>query len=158
TVNFHGDKRSNATHQSTTDPESKLARKSNAAAAKLSYSQHALIENRNGLLVDIRIAEANGTAECETALDMIGESLPGTRRVTVAGDKGFDTKTFVAECRMRNVTAHVAQNITKYRGSAVDGRTTRHPAMASVRDSGSASKRSGAGPRPSRISGRPASR
>ena len=86
TVNFHGEQRSNATHESTTDPESKLARKPNAAAAKPSYSQHALIENRNGLLVDIRVAEANGTAECETALEMIGESLPGTRRITVGGD------------------------------------------------------------------------
>jgi hypothetical protein len=86
TVSFHGEQRSNATHESTTDPESKLARKPNAAAAKPSYSQHALIENRNGLLVDIRVAEANGTAECETALEMIGESLPGTRRITVGGD------------------------------------------------------------------------
>jgi transposase len=126
TVNFHGEKRSNTTHESTTDPESKLARKSKAAAAKLSYSQHALIENRNGLLVDIRVAEANGTAECEVALEMIDE-LPGTRRVTVGGDKGFDTKAFVAECRMRDVTPHVAQNITKCHDSAVDRRTTRHP-------------------------------
>ncbi len=126
TVNFHGEKRSNATHESTTDSEAKLARKSNAAAAKLSYSQHALIENRNGLLVEIRVAEANGKAECATALEMIGDAVPGTRRITVAGDKGFDTKAFVAECRMRNVTPHVAQNITKKRNSAVDKRTTRH--------------------------------
>jgi transposase len=126
-VSFHGEKRSNATHASTTDPESKLARKSNATAAKLSYSQHALIENRNGLLVDIRVAEANGRAEREVALEMIGSSVPGTRRITVGGDKGFDTRDFVGECRRRNVTPHVAQNITKQRGSAVDGRTTRHP-------------------------------
>jgi transposase len=129
-VDFHGEKRSNATHESKTDPESKLARKSNAAAAKLSYSQHALIENRNGLLVDIRIAEANGRAECIAALEMIGDSVPGSRRITVGGDKGFDTKEYVAECRMRNVTPHVAQNITKFRGSAIDERTTRHTGYA----------------------------
>jgi len=129
-VNFHGEKRGNETHASTTDPESKLARKSNAAAAKLSYSQHALIENRNGLLVDLRVAEAHGRAECEMALEMIGSSVPGTRRITVGGDKGFDTRGFVGECRTRNVTPHVAQNITKQRGSAVDGRTTRHPGYA----------------------------
>jgi transposase len=125
-VDFHGEKRTNATHESTTDPEAKLAKKSTGTAAKLSYSQHALIENRNGLLVDIRIAEANGTAECEQALDMLDESLPGAKQITVGGDKGFDTKAFIAECRTRNVTPHVAQNITKHRGSAIDGRTTRH--------------------------------
>jgi transposase len=130
TVSFHGEKRSNETHESTTDPEAKLARKSNAAPAKLAYSQHALIENRNGLLVDIRIAQATGTAERTMAIAMMDDAVPGTKRITVGGDKGFDTKDFVNECRLRNVTPHVAQNITKQRGSAVDGRTTCQPGYA----------------------------
>ena len=130
TVNFHGEKRSNATHASTTDPESKLARKSNGQTAKLSYSQHALMENRNGLIVDIRVAEANGTAERTVALEMIGEALPGSRRITLGADKGYDTRDFVRECKMRNVTPHIAQNESERRSSAVDNRTTRHPGYA----------------------------
>jgi len=125
-VDFHKEKRSNDTHQSTTDPDARLARKGKGKEAKLSYSQHALMENRNGLLVDLRIAEANGTAEREVALEMMDDRLAGSRRITVAGDKGYDTKGFVAECIARNVTPHVAQNISKHRGSAIDGRTTRH--------------------------------
>ena len=130
TVDFHKEKRSNATHESTTDPDAKLARKGKGKEAKLSYSQHALMENRNGLLVDLRIAEANGTAERDLALEMIGDRLPGTRRITLAGDKGYDTKDFVEECGWRGVTPHVAQNITEQRGSAIDARTTRHPGYA----------------------------
>lgn len=126
TVDFHGEKRSNATHASTTDPEAKLARKSNNTAARLSFSQHALMENRNGLLVDIRIAEANGTAERDVARDMLDEALPGSSRITLGADKGYDTKAFVEECRHLLVTPHVAQNITVQRGSAIDARTTRH--------------------------------
>jgi transposase len=126
-VDFHKEKRSNATHESTTDPDAKLARKGKGKEAKLSYSQHALMENRNGLLVDLRIAEANGTAERDLALEMVGYRLPGTKRITLAGDKGYDTKDFVEECHWRRVTPHVAQNITEHRGSAIDGRTTRHP-------------------------------
>jgi len=126
-VNFHGEKRRNDTHASTTDPESKLARKSNNAAARLSYSQHALMENRHGLLVELRIAEANGTAERATALQMLQWELPGNKRVTVGGDKGFDTKNFVAGCRALDVTPHVTQDISPRRGSAIDQRTTRHP-------------------------------
>ncbi len=126
TVDFHKEKRSNATHESTTDPDAKLAKKG-GKEAKLSYSQHALMENRNGLLVDLRIAEANGTAERDLALEMVGDRLPGTKRITVGGDKGYDTKDFVEECGWRNVTPHVAQNITEHRGSAIDDRTTRHP-------------------------------
>jgi transposase len=125
-VNFHGEKRRNDTHASTTDPEAKLARKSNHTAAKLCYSQHALMENRNGLLVDLRIAEANGTAERVTAIEMIEWELPDNGRITVGGDKGFDSKQFVADCRDLQVTPHVAQNISERRGSAIDGRTTRH--------------------------------
>jgi len=127
TVDFHKEKRSNATHESTTDPDAKLARKGKGKEAKLSYSQHALMENRNGLLVDLRIAEANGTAERDLALEMIGDRLPGTRRITLGGDKGYDTNDFVEECGWRGVTPHVAQNITEQRGSAIDARTTRHP-------------------------------
>jgi transposase len=126
TVDFHGEKRSNETHESKTDPEARLARKSKNTAAILAYSQHALMENRNGLLVDVRIAEANGTAERDVALVMLDEELPGAKRITVGGDKGYDTRDFVARCRELNVTPHVAQNITKHRDSAVDDRTTRH--------------------------------
>jgi IS5 family transposase len=124
-VDFHGEKRSNDTHQSTTDPESRLARKGKGKEAKLSYSQHALMENRNGLLVDLRIAPATGTAERKTARDML-DDLPGKHRVTVGGDKGFDTRQFAAECREMGVTPHVAQNISAGRRSSVDERTTRH--------------------------------
>ena len=84
------------------------------------------MENRNGLLVDLRIAEANGTVEREVALEMLDERLPGTRRITLGGDKGYDTKDFVVGCYFREATPHVAQNITNNRGSAIDGRTTRH--------------------------------
>jgi len=126
-VDFHGQKRTNATHSSTTDPESKLARKSKSHPAKLSYSQHALMENRNGLVVDIRVAEANGTAERSVALEMIGDALPGANRITLGADKAYDTKDFVLECKMRNVTPHVAQNKSASRSSAIDERTTRHP-------------------------------
>jgi len=126
TVNFHGEKRSNETHASTTDPEAKLARKGEGKEAKLSYSAHALMENRHGLLVDLRIAEANGRAECETALAMLDEHKVGRGPATVGGDKGYDTSEFVGECRAMGVVPHVAQNITAYRGSKIDARTTRH--------------------------------
>jgi transposase len=125
TVNFHGEKRSNDTHQSTTDPESKLARKGHGKEAKLSYSGHLLVENRNGLIVDAEGLQANGTAERDAALLML-ERVPGTKLVTVGGDKGFDTRDFVAECRHLRVTPHVAQNYARAGGSAIDGRTTRH--------------------------------
>jgi transposase len=126
TVNFHGEKRTNETHASTTDPEAKLARKSNNTGARLSYSQHALMENKHGLLVELRIAEANGRAERQTALQMIGEELIGKHRITVGGDKGYDTRDFVGECRGMGVTPHVAQNENAQRRSAIDRRTTRH--------------------------------
>ena len=125
TVNFHGEKRSNETHQSTTDPESKLARKGHGKEAKLSYSGHLLVENLNGLIVDAEVFQANGTAERDAALLML-ERVPGTKPVTVGGDKGFDTRGFVAECRNLRVTPHVAQNQARAGGSAIDARTTRH--------------------------------
>lgn len=125
-VDFHGEKRSNDTHESKTDPEARLARKGNGKEAKLSYSQHALMENRNGLLVELRIAPATGTAERDTAIAMIDDHLPGTERLTLAGDKGYDTRGFVEKCRERNVTPHVAKNEGPRRNSAIDARTTRH--------------------------------
>jgi transposase len=128
TVNFHGEKRSNQTHQSTTDGDAMLARKGTGKEAKLSYSGHVLMENRNGLVANLEVLEANGTAERDAALMMI-EAIPGDHRVTIAGDKGYDTRDFVAETRNMNATPHVAQNNT-HRKSAIDGRTTRHPGYA----------------------------
>ncbi|MCC6997684.1 MAG: IS5 family transposase [Deltaproteobacteria bacterium] len=129
TVNFRGEKRSNETHESTTDPESKLARKGDGKESKLSYSQHALMENRNGLLVDLRLEEAHGFAEPLTAIEMLEDNLPGAARITVAGDKGYDSEAFVSACRQRNITPHVAQN-TSRRSSRIDERTTRHAGYA----------------------------
>jgi transposase len=124
TVNFHGEKRSNRTHESKTDPEAKMARKGKGKEAKLSYSGNLLVENRNGLIVNAMVWEASGTAERDTALVML-EQIPGKRRVTVGGDKGFDTADFIAECRHMQVTPHVAQNDGRPGGSAIDQRTTR---------------------------------
>ena len=125
TVNFHGEKRCNRTHASKTDPEAQMARKGEGKEAKLSYSGHLLVENRNGLIVNTMAWEANGTAERDTALLML-QQIPGTKRVTVGGDKGFDTADFIAECRHLQVTPHVAQNDGRRGGSAIDQRTTRH--------------------------------
>ncbi len=126
TVNFHGEKRSNETHQSTTDPDARLARKSGGHEAKLAYLGNVLMENRNGLVVDTETLQCNGTAERDAAL-LMTEALPGIKRVTVAGDKGYDTKDFVQEMRSMNATPHVAQNTKRAGGSAIDGRTTRYP-------------------------------
>jgi len=125
TVDFHGEKRSNETHESTTDPDAFLARKGNGKEAKLSYNGNLLIENRNGLIVTSEVFQANGTAERDAALVML-EQIPGGDRVTVGADKAYDTRDFVAECRNLNVTPHVAQNTNRSGGSAIDGRTTRH--------------------------------
>jgi transposase len=129
TVDFHGEKRSNETHASTTDPEAKLARKSKGTQAKLCFSAHALMENRNGLLVDLRVAEADGRAERDTALFMLADHKAPMTTVTVGGDKGFDTHDFVVDCRAIGVVPHVAQNQERRR-SAIDRRTTRHPGYA----------------------------
>ena len=129
TVNFHGDKRSNATHESKTDPEAQLARKGAGKEAKLSYCGNLLVENRHGLIVDSRVWEATGKAERYAALQMLAD-LRGDGRVTVGGDKGFDTASFVDECRRLQVTPHVAQNLARPGGSAIDGRTTRHAGYA----------------------------
>lgn len=129
TVDFHGEKRSNQTHASATDPDAILARKGSGKEAKLSYSGHVLMENRNGLVANVEVLQANGTAERDAALVMI-EAIPGDHQVTVGADKNYDTKDFVAEARELNATPHVAQNIHARRSSAIDGRTTRHAGYA----------------------------
>ena len=123
--NFHGQKRSNKTHQSTTDPDSRLFRKSNNVEARLAYLGHVLMENRNGLLVRTLVTPADGTAERDAAL-MMAEKIPGIKRVTLGADKAYDTRDLVRELRLMKVTPHVAQNTTN-RASAIDERTTRHP-------------------------------
>jgi len=123
-VDYRGEKRSNETHESKSDPEAQMARKGAGKEAKLSYSGNLPVENRNGLIVDSRVWAATGTAERYAALEMLQE-LPGSRRVTVGGDKGFDTADFVRECRNMWVTPHVAQNLGRRGGSAIDSRTTR---------------------------------
>jgi hypothetical protein len=117
TVNFRGERRSNETHESKTDPEALPARKGEGKESKLSYSGSLLVENRNGLIVDAEVFQANGTAEHDAALVML-EKIPGTKAVTVGGDKGFDTRDFVKECRNLRVTPHVAQNHARPGGSA----------------------------------------
>ena len=124
--NFHNETRTNETHASTTDPDAKLYRKSSSTAAKLSYIGHALAENRHGLIVAADATRASSRAEREAALAMIERHDPGSeRRLTLAADKGYDTRGFVAECRRLCVTPHVA---AKVRHSAIDRRTTRHAA------------------------------
>ncbi len=126
TVNFHGEKRSNETHESTTDPEAKLARKGNNQPAKLSYLANALMENRNGLLIDLRVEPATGYGERVGALAMLDEHIPEADGITLSADAGYDTADFVRACRERGITPHVAQTRDKRRRSAVDGRTVRH--------------------------------
>ncbi len=128
TVDFRGEKRSNDTHQSTTDPDARLYKKAQGQPSKLCYLGHVTMENRNGLAVNGRVTTATGTAEREAALEML-EELSGGRRITVGADKGYDTRAFVRESRARNVTPHVAQN-EKNRSSAIDKRTTRHGGYA----------------------------
>jgi transposase len=129
TVNFRGEERSNETHESKTDLDALLARKGPGKESRLSYSGNLLVENRNGLIVDAEVFQANGTAERDAALVML-EQIPGTKLVTVGGDKGFDTFGFVEECRHLRVTPHVAQNEKRRGGSAIDGRTIRHAGYA----------------------------
>jgi transposase len=129
TVDFHGEKRSNETHASTTDPDALLARKGKGKEAKLSYNGNLLAENRNGLIVATEVFQANGTAERDAALVML-EQIPGGGRVTVGADKAYDTQDFVAESRNLNVTPHVAQNVNRNGGSVIDARTTRHTGYA----------------------------
>ena len=125
TRDFHKEKRSNETHASTTDPDARLARKGAGKEAKLAFTGHLLMENRNGLVVDTRLTPATGTAEREAAIAMLNE-VPGRDRVTVGADKAYDTADFVANMRAMKVTPHVARNISAHRGSNIDARTTRH--------------------------------
>ena len=128
--NFHGQTRSNKTHASTTDPDARLYKKSHGAGAHLAYLGHALTENRNGFAVAATVTHATGTAEREAALvllDQTAATIPADpMRRTLGADKNYDTAAFVADCRTRNVTPHVAQNTRRSGGSAIDGRTSRH--------------------------------
>lgn len=128
-VDWRGERRSNATHRSTTDPEARLARKGNSQAAKLCYAGHSLTENRHGLIVDCELTEANGACEREAGLRLVGRQRrrAGRKRMSVGADRGYDTKDFVAGVRALRVTPHVAR---KKRASALDGRTTRHDGYA----------------------------
>jgi transposase len=126
TVNFRGEERKNDTHQSTTDRDARLYKKSTGSEAKLAYLGHLLTENRHGLIVDTLVTAATGMAERDAALTMLGD-LPERGRVTVSGDKNYDTRDFVRSTREMGVTPHVAQYpTTDRRRSAIDGRTTRH--------------------------------
>ena len=125
TVNFHRERRSNATHQSTTDPEAMLAKKGKGKEARLAYAGHVLMDNRNGLVVDFQLSQATGTAERDVVPDLIDQARErGFHPRTLGGDKNYDTRQCVADLRARNVTPHVAQN-TSGRRSAIDRRTTR---------------------------------
>jgi transposase len=124
TVNFHGERRSNATHASTTDPEARLFCKGPRQEAKLRYQGHVLMENRHGLAVDAALSSATGYGERETALALVA-ARPGRQPVTLGADKAYDTRDFVQALRRLGVTPHVAQNISR-RSSAIDRRTTRH--------------------------------
>ena len=127
-VDFRGERRSNATHASTTDPAARLFRKSPGAGAMLCFMGHSLMENRSGLIVQADLTQADGHAERRAAIDMLHRHSPGsTRRLTLAADRGYDSADFVAELRQMVVTPHVAQ---KSRHSAIDGRTIRHPGYA----------------------------
>jgi len=126
TVDFHGEQRSNETHQSTTDPEARLFRKGPGKEAKLNDMGQVLMENRNGLAVQTELTQDTGTAEREAAVAMVAAQAPDGG-VTLGGDKNYDTQGCVADLRAVGVTPHVAQNTTRRGGSAIDGRTTRHP-------------------------------
>jgi transposase len=129
-VDFHGEKRTNTSHQSTTDPEARLLRKGKGKEAKLVFMAHALMENHNGLVADLQMTEATGTAERDAVPVLLGQARErGFHPKSVGGDKNYDTRDCVATLRNRGVTPHVAQS-TKGRKSAIDGRTTRHPGYA----------------------------
>jgi transposase len=122
---FRGEKRSNETHQSTTDPEARLYRKAHHAESKLSYLGHVVIENRNGLVVGCTATQATGRAEREAAIELMAD-VPRGQRATLGADRAYDARSFVAAIREQGVTPHVAQNAYPGRRSAIDGRTVRH--------------------------------
>ena len=124
TVNFHGQRRRNTTHQSTTDPDARLYKKARGREARLGYLGHVLMEHRSGLIVRATVTPADGHGERDAALVMI-EGMPGRHRITVAADKGYDTRDFVANLRALHATPHVAQHAVGRR-SGIDARTTRH--------------------------------
>jgi transposase len=129
-VDFRGEKRSNATHRSTTDPDARLIRKGKGKEARLVFMGHALMENRHGLLADFRVTPATGTAERDIVPELLDQARERHfRPKTLGGDKGYDTRDCVADMRERGVTPHVARN-TSGRRSAIDGRTTRHAGYA----------------------------
>jgi len=133
--NFRGEKRSNDTHASTTDPDAKLYRKGDGQSSVMCFMGHLLMENRNGLIVDSELTRAGGTAEREAALTMIDRRKERRRRITVGGDKGYDVAEFVGDLRRRNATPHIARDdhltkTGKRRASMIDGRITRHPGYA----------------------------
>jgi len=124
-INFHGEKRSNETHESKSDRDARLARKGPGKEAKLSYMGHTVMENRNGLIVKAVASHATGKAEREAAVDLLAD-VAGSKRRTVGADKNYDTARFVADCRAMNITPHVARNDKRAGGSSIDGRTSRH--------------------------------
>ncbi len=124
TVDFKGEKRTNETHESTTDPDARLFKKAKGQESKLCYLGHVLMENRNGLAVNARVTKATGVAERQAAVEMLTET-PGKKRITVGADKAYDSREFIRQARALEVTPHVAQNDTN-RASAIDDRTTRH--------------------------------
>lgn len=127
---WHGQRRSNDTHESKTDPEARLYRKSQAAPALLSYLGHVMTDNLHGLVVNVHASQSDGFAEREVAAAMLTDIAQPGKRITVGADKAYDTRGFVTACRDNNVTPHVAQNTTRAGGSAIDGRTTRHSGYA----------------------------
>jgi transposase len=129
-ADWKGKKRSNDTHASTTDPDSRLFKKSDQMASILAYQGHALMENRSGLVVAATVTHADGFGERKAALRML-DAIPSKAPRTLGADKGYDTSDFIADCRKRGVAPHVAQILTEHRGSNVDARTTRHPGYAS---------------------------
>jgi transposase len=129
TVNFHGQTRRNDTHQSTTDPDARLYKKGTGHEAKLAYLGHLLTENRHGFIIDTAVTDASGTGERDAAITMLGELPLTRRRITVAADKLFDRRAWVGAVRRMGITPHVAQYAGPG-GSAIDGRTTRHPGYA----------------------------
>jgi transposase len=129
-ASFHGERRSNATHHSTTDPDARLYKKARGREARLGYLGHVLMEHRSGLIVHATVTPADGHGERDAALMMV-QAIRGRHRITVAADKGYDSREFVTNLRAMRATPHVAQYTpTLRRGSAIDGRTTRHPGYA----------------------------
>lgn len=126
TVSFHGQRRLNDTHQSTTDPDARLFKKGGGREAKLAYLGHVLTENRHGFIVKTAVTSASGTGERDAAIVMLGELPLTSRQLTVGADKAYDTRAWVAAVRQMRITPHVAQNVFGYGSTAIDGRTTRH--------------------------------